>query len=153
MGRVKYAPISTPAAGADWSFTPSGTDAIRVLAIIGTLTTSSTADTRVPALQLVSQDGEIVYQSAPSVSQVASLADIWQWDASQHGSSFAGLYAASESINTVAMPDMWIPHYWKYQSKTYLLQTGDQWSSLFAIYVDDFDPSESQVNAYNASVT
>ena len=147
MRSAQLAAISQPAAGADWSWTPSGSDTIVVVSIIGKLATSATAGSRVPALQIIGQDGEVVYQTAPNVSQTVSLTDFWQWDASFHGASFSGLYTATASINTVAMPYIHLPPKWKIQSKTLLLDTTDQWSALFALYYDRWQLSDGQLAA------
>lgn len=152
MSRVRYAPVSTPAAGSDWSFSPSGVDDVKVLSISGTLTTNATAGSRVPVLQLVSQDNVVIWQSAPSVNQSVSLADVWTWDASWLGASFSGLNAATTSVITCGMANLWIPHLWTWRVKTTAIAVADQWSSVYAIYVDPFDPSESQVNAYTATI-
>ena len=137
--------IPTPAAGADWSVSPSSTDAVRIVGITGKLVTSATAGTRVPALQIKSQDGEIVYQAASNVGQAASLTDYWTWDPNYGSSGYAGLYGATVSINLNPMPELWLPYQWKVQTLTYNIAAGDQWSALFVMYEDPFDPSPSQV--------
>lgn len=131
---TRYAPILNPAAGADWSFTPSTEAPTRVISVLGKLTTSATAQTRVPAIQIKDLSGNVIYYSAPSVSQIASLDDYWQYVSAEIGASVAGLWDASDSINTVMMPKMWLPPGFSINAKTYLLDTTDQWNALYAIY-------------------
>jgi hypothetical protein len=148
--RVKYEPIATPAAAADWSVSISSTDAVRVISISGQLVTSATVANRIPGLKITSQDNVAVYRGVSNVAQAASLTDFWTWDCNMSGPGYAGLYAASASINVNPMPDLWLPYQWKISVTTFGLSAGDQWSGLYVTYEDPFDPSPSQVRAYLA---
>ena len=142
---LRYAPIAIPAAGSDWKFTPSPTARVNVRSIIGTLTTSATVANRVPALQIVARDGQVIFDTASSSAQAASLANVWQWDAGMSGASFSGAYSWSSVVVTNAMPDLWIPPGFIVKVVTRLLDTTDAWTSLFFTYYADDDISAAQL--------
>lgn len=126
--RVVTDQVPSPAAGADWSFTPSQTDRVLLLSVTGLLTTAVAVANRRPALALKDQNG-LVYWSADSVyPQAASLAVTYSW---ARGASNPPA-AAIVTLERVALPLPWLrlqPND-TVESLTAAIAAADQWSGI-----------------------
>jgi hypothetical protein len=121
-------PIPSPAAGSDWSYTPSPTDQGIVMAVTATLTTAVAVAGRMPAIEYTDQSG-LVYLSADCAQpQAASLAVTYTW-AREFG---LGLFAAPVNGQRVSapLPDAWLQPNDKIGTVTSNMQAADQWSNI-----------------------
>jgi hypothetical protein len=76
-GNIKTVNVSNPAAGADWSYTPSIIVRSQVLSFTALLTTSAAVATRIVRAQFKDGSGNLVAQVPPGASQAASLAVVY----------------------------------------------------------------------------
>lgn len=137
MHRLRSGSIPPVAAGADFTFRPSGSEWSKVVALRATLTTSATVASRVPVFQILQQDGTVVFDRAATTAQAASTIDVY--DLSQTLPSDANNGSAANGFSALVLPDFWLPSGWAIRSLTTAIQTTDQWSALSfaAILADD----------------
>lgn len=91
--------IDQPAAGADWSFVPSNSDAVRLRSITGQLVTSATAGNRTADIATTDETGNLIARDIAPVIQQASSTLIYSWRPanSQYGTDAAQSTAAGGS--------------------------------------------------------
>lgn len=123
--------VSSPAAGADWSFVPAGGDKTKLLAITAKLVTSGTASNRQPSLQITDETGNLLVSDVSTAAQPASVTGIWSWrsGASQYGGNITG------TAFSASAPDFWLPAGAKVGLSTAGIEAADQWSTIVASYL------------------
>lgn len=150
MHELRYLTVGNPAAGSDFNFVASNTQRVKILTITATLATDATVANRVPAIQILSTDKTVVYDSASSLSQAASLTNIWTWDHSMSGPGFSGAYNGANVVSTNAFPDLILPHGWQVKVVTRLVDTSDQWSAIAVTYFELDGISDAQAGLLEA---
>ena len=121
MSHRAYTTVAAqPAAGTDWSFTPSGSDWWRLLSIVATLTTTSTAGSRSPAVTVTDQTGNQISRDTCSAAQIASsvVAYTWRPASMQYGADIEGGTVAG------SIPGFWLPSDATIAADTANLDTG-----------------------------
>ena len=120
--------VDQPAAGADWRFTPSASDHVRLLTVTAELTTAIAVANRIPALAFKDQGG-LVYWSADTVTpQAASLTVRYSWSRNM-SLAVASAVVTGERVSA-GMPDEWLLPGDTVESITGALAAADQWSSI-----------------------
>lgn len=123
--------VKQPAAGADWTFVPSTSDSVRLLAITAKLVTSATVDSRVVVLQATDIDGNLLDAFPATAAQAASKTVTYVWD-----NSASGISASEDDLTlSQSVPNFWLPPGATVASATALLQAGDQWSDVVATFL------------------
>lgn len=123
--------LPAPAAGSDWTFTPSGSDRVRLQSITAKLTSSATAGNRMPALQVTDETGNLISHDAPSAYQVASQAAVYNWRATWMASGVA----ANSLRYLLGCPGFWLPATVTIGTSTSGLLAGDQWSGIYLLFL------------------
>lgn len=126
--RTLYTAIPSPAAGADFQFTPAQGEAVRVIALLSTLTTSATVANRLPGLRILDQAGNVVYRVGSATAQVAS--QTIDHDAAPALSDNQAGFDGANTQWSYPWPDLWLPAGWQIASLTSGLAAGDQWSGI-----------------------
>ena len=139
MKRLVTERVPTPAAGADWSFTPSTSDRSRLVTITALLATSATAATRMPELRIKNQEGDVVWQVGNANTVAASLQVRLNW-ASEQTTPYGQTLVNYAAIG-LSTPGHWLEPGDVVSSFTVALQAGDAWSSIYARYLvgDEWD--------------
>jgi hypothetical protein len=129
-GQPRSFAITTPGAGADWSFTVPAGMRLRVIAISGTLVTAVAVANR--NVDLVLDDGVTVYAEIPSgASQIASLTNDYSWiDSGPPGTIFDNQVVLPLPANYIVPPNHRI------RSETTGIQGADQWSNLNMLAIE-----------------
>lgn len=130
MGVLTANTVGAPAAGADWSLYFSAFCYTQFLSASATLTTSSTAATRIPVIQLLAASGAIMWGLGPATGQAASTTVRYS-------------IGAGGALGTDAAGNAFIafPYYAMIEgnggvkSVTTNLQSGDQWSAIQFSYI------------------
>lgn len=142
--RVQRYPVQVPqpAVGTDWSVTPHGLGRWRVLAVVGTLTTSAVVANR--GVQIVVDDQTTIYFRTPAGAvQINGTAVKYS---AFDGGNVTGLIGANISIGW-PNKGIIVPEGGRIRSITDNLDAvGDQWSAL-ALYVEEL-PSGGFFQAY-----
>lgn len=120
-GVVHAIVLTTPAAGADFSFVAGVTQRLRVQAFTATLTTSATVANRIPRLQLKDQAGRLVSQSPPNVVQAAGTSVVYSAQPGQITTT------TDTATNTWSLPSTPTITGLTLATSTPGIQTGDQW--------------------------
>lgn len=155
MRRLIAETINSPAAGSDWSITPSRSEWTRIVNIFGLFTTSATTANRTPTFSIVDSNGITFIKTAFSGPQAASLAYAYNLTPLLGSDLDTGL--APEGIARLVFPDFWLPPLWTVRASTSGIQAGDQWSdlALLAYQTDeqeeahDFAVIEKAITAQN----
>lgn len=120
--------IAQPAAGADWTLTPTGLGAWRILSLSGLLTTSAAVANR--AVALVADDQTVTYFRTPaSTVQAASLGI--HYSAFDGGSS--GLTIGVDQALNWPNGGLVLYQGHRLRSVTTLIDVADQWSQVAAL--------------------
>lgn len=124
-------PIPRPPAGADWSFTPSSSDRVKLLSITGRLTTDATVGNRISELLVTTITGDVISADPSAVIQAASQGPLYNWR------SDGPRYTTANNDNTLVMscPDFWLPAGCVVSTNTSGLDASDQWSAQVAVYL------------------
>jgi hypothetical protein len=120
--------LAQPAAGADWTFIPSGSDRTRILSITGELTTSATVASRAVGLQLATENDLVYWGMQYAAAQAASLAATYSW--AHSGNYVAPAAVAAGSVLSAAFPKEWLEPGDVVSSQTAAISAADQWSNL-----------------------
>lgn len=130
MRRQLTTQVGEPAAGADWTFVPSTSDYVRLLAITAVLVTSATSASRAVTLQAKDSNG-LLLDAFPAVdAATASTTVTYVWDDASTVSA-----AASDKLTlTQSVPRFWLPPGTSVGTSTADIDTGDQWSAIVATY-------------------
>ena len=128
---LRVFPVTTPAAGADFSATVPGGFVWRPLAVTAKLVTSATVATRSVSLKITDQTN-VLAQFAPFGTQAASLTATYSW---ANGAASAGT-AAGGGVVTTGLPDMALPSGYQLASVTAAIDTTDQWSNVI-VWVEE----------------
>lgn len=126
--RSKTVPITAPAAGADFSFTPSQTDRVYLLTVTANLLADANVATRIPALTFKTQQGLQFCSMGNIISLAASQQATWNW-ARGVGTAANSAYASGEQV-AVGLPDMWLEPGDTVSAVTINKQVGDKWSNI-----------------------
>jgi hypothetical protein len=126
-GRGFTAPVSvaTPAAGADISYTVTGSYWIRLAALSLLFTTSSTAANRVPVLEILDESATILAAIPPAAAQTATKAYTYTY--------LPNVGTVSSVENNVALaplPNFFLRPGYKIVTSTGAIDTGDQYSAI-----------------------
>lgn len=125
-------PIPQPAAGADWTLTPTGLGAWRILSLSGLLTTSAAVANR--AVAITADDQTATYFRSPAASvQAASLGIHYSAFDGGSGSLTIGV---DQVVNWPEGGVVLYPGH-RLRSVTTLIDVADQWSQLAAL-VEEF---------------
>lgn len=120
--------VPQPAAGAQWKYTADGRFFERVIAIAFTFATSAVVATRFPLVQLVDNNNVVVTGVTAGNAVVASSIvnpNLWVG---------APQLATGASGGTFGyMPDILIPPGWSWQSNTFAMDAGDQFSGIVVL--------------------
>lgn len=142
--RIVTEQVNNPAAGADFTFTPSQTDKVLLLTLTAKLTTSAVVASRRAGLHLLDQQA-INFWSADAVfPQAASLAVTYSW---ARGASLAPP-AALLATERVALPFPWLRLQPGDQiaAQTTLIDVGDQWTNVvYRAIVGDWWEDEQEL--------
>ena len=114
-----------PAAGADWTVTPSDTDRVRIDTVTAVLVTSATVANRLPALQIVDQNGLIVWAADLQAPQAASETVRYSW-ARGSGVSASTAVTTTRSLSG-PLPFTWLEPGDSLQVVTGAIAAADQW--------------------------
>lgn len=130
--RPRTDPISPPAAGADFAFTPTQTDQCIVMTLKARLTTSIVVANRLPALVMKDVNGNVYVCAGASQPQVASTAVTYTW-ARAFGTSSAGALVNGQSVSG-PLPDAWLQPSDSIGTLTPGIDVGDQWDQIVCRY-------------------
>lgn len=115
---------AAPAAGTDWSYTPSAGVRQRVQSMQSTLVTSATVANRVVVVS-VTQNGFLIYQAASATAQVASTTVSYVFAAGVPQTTAQG------GVVIIPLPPgLIINSSTTISTATQALQVGDQWGTL-----------------------
>jgi len=120
--------VDQPAAGADWKFTPSTSDHVRLLTVTAQLATAVAVANRLPALAFEDQNGLTYWSADTVVPQAASLTVRYSWSRNM-SLSVASAVVTGERISA-GMPDEWLLPGDTVSSVTAAIAAADQWSSI-----------------------
>lgn len=126
--RVVTDTLTNPAAGADFTFVPAGTERVRLLAITALLTTSVAVANRRPALAFSDQSAGTFWSGDSISPQVASLAVRYSW-ARGVGAQVATTVITGERV-ALQLPDLWLQPQDTIKAITLGLDVADQWSQI-----------------------
>lgn len=132
-GQVITTVLPAPAAGADWTFTPSPTDRVHVLTITGKLTTAAAVANRVVALRCEDLNAVNYYQADAVYPQAASLAVTYSWSRNGGNGANPAIFTG-ESVG-LALWSHWLEPGDRVGSLTANIAAADQWSAIVARYV------------------
>lgn len=142
--RIITEQVPAPAAGADFTFTPSATDKVLLLAVTAKLTTSVAAANRRPALALDDQNDITYWSSDAGLPQVASLAVTYSWARGASDPPSAAIVTGQR----IALPIPWLrlqPND-AVESFTLLIDAADQWSAIvYRAIVGDWWEDEQEL--------
>lgn len=117
--------VANPAAGADWTLTPSSTANVRLMTVTFKLTTDATVSTRDVFLELVDASANVLSRISLNQAQGASLARDYNFATGLghvgdvQGGSFWG-----------ALWDVWMQPNFVVRTSTTNIQAGDQFSLI-----------------------
>lgn len=117
--------IAQPSAGAEFTFTVPGEQALRVISVTGQLVTSAVAANRAAALVIGSPDGTVITVEQPAVV-TASLTTLFCWADGVSGD-------AASLVNgrlTAGIGEYVLPAGYTISSSTGALDAGDQWQNV-----------------------
>lgn len=121
-------PVTSPAAGADWSLVVPAGHAYRILSAMAVLTTSATVANRVP--RLVYNDGAVDYLFVPPIASLAAGATArYSWFEHAGGQNVGN--GQSISIPTEVLEAGGV-----LKVNTTALDATDQWSAIFVRVLD-----------------
>jgi hypothetical protein len=126
-GRGFTAPVSvaTPAAGADWSYTITGSYWIRLAALSFQFVSSSATANRVPTLQILDEGGVILAAIPPAAAQTASHTYTYTFLPN------VGVVGSIDANVAVApLPSFFLRPGYKVVTVTSAIDTGDQYSNI-----------------------
>lgn len=126
---IGTAPVDTPLAGHDFSWTGPVTAPFRVVSIYGQLLTSAVVATRLPSVELLDAAGNVLARMSPQFGQAASKTDGYTWANGLGGDSQQQVY------NQAGLPLLWLPPRAKVASVTGAIDVGDQWSAVTISYL------------------
>jgi len=116
--------VSNPSAGADWSYTVTGS-ALALNTIGATLTTNSTAANRTPIFTIEDASGNIIWQGTNNANQTASSTGLYQaTNNSQDGGGIANVRYVPLPIGLV------VPVGGTIKTVTAGIQTTDAWTGI-----------------------
>src|SRR6266403_789995 len=123
-GIIRSIAITTPAAGADFTFTVNTLTRLRIISISATLTTAVAVANR--NVELVIDDGaNVVAEIDSGFSQLASLVNDYTWmDSGPIGAAF-------DNVVVLPLPaNLSLPAGFRISSETTGIQAADQWSAI-----------------------
>lgn len=137
-GRVYAVQYTTPARGHDWGETDGLLARRRLISVIARLSTSASAGTRNPFLQVLDNLLNVVAQWTPPTGQAPSGTVTYTWSAAPL------VLTPPANLTEVPLPDNFIlPPGYSVQVITGGLDanvnTGDQWANIFAYYEEWLD--------------
>ncbi len=120
--------LGQPAVGNDWSWVGPSDRPFKVDAIRAVFTTSATVANRVPHLQIVSRNGEILVDNPVAVNTAAGLS------VRLVGAAGEPWFNNFDGNQQVVIPTMWLPPASIVRTLTTALAAGDQWSAVVVTY-------------------
>lgn len=124
--------VSSPAAGAQWSWKPSADRLWRPLAIAAKLQTSAQVATRHAKLEWFDGKGNLIAFTESGVEHVANNTVVYGW----WPGAFTSL-TALHPRSIAAAPDLLLTDEMSIESGVEAMQTEDQWSAI-VIYAETF---------------
>ena len=121
---VRSEAIANPAAGAGFVVPPASNQAAKLRSLMFTLTTDIVVANRVPAVQLLDQNGLVVYQASASAAQAASLVVVYVVS-----DAFGAPFAAA-GVSGIGWPDIWLPPNWEVKVTVGAIDVADQVSAI-----------------------
>ena len=126
-GRGFTSPVSVadPAAGADWSYTVTGSYWIRIASLAFLFTTSSASASRIPNLQVLDEGGVPLAVIPPAAAQIATKAYTYTFLPN------VGVVGSIDGTAALApSPNFFLRPGYKIGTSTAAIDTGDQFSNI-----------------------
>jgi len=124
MGAIFEYNTTNPAAGADWTFVEGLGTRIQIISIRATFVTSAAGANRIPHLQVIDTNANVVFEVAASAAQVAATTVQYSWTAGVQPTSNDGAAIAPIPSN------LWLILNTQLKTVTTAIQAGDQWSNI-----------------------
>lgn len=139
MHRYTEGPQQSPAAGHDLSFIPSTGDSFQLLTLRAKLVTSAVVANRFPHFQIVNPSGQVLHEVVSVAAQAASATVTYDL-CGRNGAAFQG-GAVSDTVSSLALPDVWWPADCTIRTVTTAIDVADQWSAIYwtALIGDEWD--------------
>lgn len=116
--------LDDPAAGADWAYKLPTNRLAKLKAVNAKLTTSATAATRAPQLQVKTQNGRLVIGTLLNVPLTEGESGILYW------ATGYGMQTHTSYLVSPGLPFLTLPPGCTVLSVTTTLKAGDQWSTI-----------------------
>lgn len=151
MRRLINGSAAAPLAGHDFTFIPSTSDKVKLLAVTATLTTSAAVANRLPSIDLKTQNGDKLFAADVVTFQTAGLAVQYSW-AIGANINVRSAEVTAEQVSG-ALPDMILMANDSVFATTAAIDVADQWSSVFyRALVWDEEEHFAELAAYFASM-
>ena len=131
MRRLIAETINSPAAGSDWSITPSKSEWTKIVSLYTTLSTDATVANRIVQFLIKDPSGNVAFRIATNITQTASKS--WSYSVTQALGNSYDNGANPDGVAVIAIPCFYLPPLWSINSQTTGIDSGDQWINMYLL--------------------